>query len=329
MANPHAPFFAVSPWAGRSTWQFLAQFATHCTPRRWARARLALAGLNEHVFAAYDRLSRSGVEDTVTQKPLIAAFTRAEHASHLHDDADIEALPLPEARQMVPQLSTEVRHVVRVNGVAYVQPARFLEALATSVVERGGTIEAPRVVRVDRAGRLLTDSGPIRADAAVVAAGADIGQLARAWGVRVPVCAGRGYSFSVSTEMPHEYPVYFPHQRATCTPDGDRVRVTSTMEFARPSSARTTRRVDAIARRVAPLMRGVDWVHRKAEWCGARPVTVDGLPIIGATRIPHLFVAGGHGMWGMTQGPASGELLASYIATGARPTPLIPFDPLR
>jgi glycine/D-amino acid oxidase-like deaminating enzyme len=31
----------------------------------------------------------------------------------------------------------------------------------------------------------------------------------------------------------------------------------------------------------------------------------------------------------MTQGPASGELLARYIATGERPTALIPFDPLR
>ena len=67
-------------------------------------------------------------------------------------------------------------------------------------------------------------------------------------------------------------------------------------------------------------------VRREDEWCGARPVTVDGLPLIGATRLPHLFVAGGHGTWGMTEGPASGELLAHYIATGERPTALNPFD---
>ena len=50
-----------------------------------------------------------------------------------------------------------------------------------------------------------------------------------------------------------------------------------------------------------------------------------------ATRLPHqrVLVAGGHGMWGMTLGPATGRLLAQTIATG-RPAPeLTPFDPLR
>ena len=42
-----------------------------------------------------------------------------------------------------------------------------------------------------------------------------------------------------------------------------------------------------------------------------------------------MLVAGGHGMWGMTLGPATGRLLAQTIATG-RPAPeLTPFDPLR
>jgi D-amino-acid dehydrogenase len=329
MVNPRAQFFAVSPGAGLHTWQFLARFALHCTPSRWARARLALAGLNRHAWGAYDRLCSEGLPGPVTQKPLIAAFTRPRHASHLYDDGDLEALPLAEGRRLVPQLSTKIRHVVQVNGVGYVQPARFLEALAISLAERGGIIQTPHVVRLDRAGRVLTDSGPIRADAVVVATGADIGRLAGPCGVRVPVCAGRGYSFTVSTESAHEYPLYFPHQRVTCTPDGERLRVTSTMEFARPNNARTTRRIDAIARRIEPLMEGAEWTGRKDEWCGARPVTVDGLPLIGATRLPHVFVAGGHGMWGMTQGPASGELLAHYIATGDRPTALVPFDPLR
>ena len=42
-----------------------------------------------------------------------------------------------------------------------------------------------------------------------------------------------------------------------------------------------------------------------------------------------VFVAGGHGMWGVTLGPVTGRLLAGLIATG-RPAPdLRPFDPLR
>ena len=56
--------------------------------------RLALAGLNAHASGAYDRLSRAGVSGTVTQKPLIAAFTQARHASHLHDAGDLEPFGL-------------------------------------------------------------------------------------------------------------------------------------------------------------------------------------------------------------------------------------------
>jgi D-amino-acid dehydrogenase len=53
------------------------------------------------------------------------------------------------------------------------------------------------------------------------------------------------------------------------------------------------------------------------------------LPLIGATRQPGLFVAGGHGMWGVTLGPATGRLLAEFIATGRQPEALSHFDPCR
>lgn len=62
---------------------------------------------------------------------------------------------------------------------------------------------------------------------------------------------------------------------------------------------------------------------------GPRPVTPDGLPLIGATRTPGVYAAGGHGMWGVTLGPVTGQLLARQIRTGATPPELEPFDPCR
>jgi D-amino-acid dehydrogenase len=53
------------------------------------------------------------------------------------------------------------------------------------------------------------------------------------------------------------------------------------------------------------------------------------LPLIGATRSPKMFVAGGHGMWGLAHGPVTGKLLAEQIVTGVAPGVLAPFDPLR
>jgi D-amino-acid dehydrogenase len=101
------------------------------------------------------------------------------------------------------------------------------------------------------------------------------------------------------------------------------------MEFKRPDEPLDPRRVRAIVDSVRNLLPGVDLDRRDAEWVGSRPCTTDGLPLIGSTSSPRVFVAGGHGMWGVALGPVTGKLLAEQIATGAAPTPLAPFDPRR
>jgi glycine/D-amino acid oxidase-like deaminating enzyme len=68
-----------------------------------------------------------------------------------------------------------------------------------------------------------------------------------------------------------------------------------------------------------------------AEQACFRPVTQDGLPLIG--RVPQsagLYVATGHNVWGILNAPATGEAVAQLIAEGApREVNLAPFDPVR
>lgn len=70
---------------------------------------------------------------------------------------------------------------------------------------------------------------PEPADAVVAATGAWLPELARPLGVRLPVQAGRGYSFSAGADQPWTQPVYLPAARVALTPLGDR-------EAARPST---------------------------------------------------------------------------------------------
>ena len=170
-------------------------------------------------------------------------------------------------------------------------------------------------------------------DQVVLAHGAWLGGLARQFGVRQPIQAGRGYSFSVTGDrLPHA-PLYFPKQRVACTPlttpEGTRLRVAGMMEFRAPDAARDPRRIDAIVEAVRPLLKGVDLDDRHEEWVGSRPCTADGLPVIGPTRSPRVFVAGGHAMSGIFLGPITGKLLAQGLVTGSTPPELVPFDPLR
>jgi glycine/D-amino acid oxidase-like deaminating enzyme len=87
-------------------------------------------------------------------------------------------------------------------------------------------------------------------------------------------------------------------------------------------------RLQAICERLSPKLRAEKIIARQACF---RPVTQDGLPLIG--RVPQIegvYVATGHNVWGILNAPATGEALAELIADGAaRSTDLAPFDPTR
>jgi glycine/D-amino acid oxidase-like deaminating enzyme len=87
-------------------------------------------------------------------------------------------------------------------------------------------------------------------------------------------------------------------------------------------------RLRAICERLSPTFRAEKIIARQACF---RPVTQDGLPLIG--RVPQIegvYVATGHNVWGILNAPATGEALAELIIDGvARSTDLTPFDPMR
>ena len=110
---------------------------------------------------------------------------------------------------------------------------------------------------------------------------------------------------------------------------GGRVRVAGMMELAPPERPVDPRRIQAIIAAARPLLRDVDWDARRDEWVGSRPCTADGLPLVGPTASPRVYVNGGHGMWGVALGPLTGRLLADAIATGTAPAELAALHPLR
>ncbi|PZG85373.1 amino acid dehydrogenase [Streptomyces sp. NTH33] len=345
--SPSSPVY-VPPSANPKLLRFLAGFAGNSTAAKWLRAMRALVPINSLALPSFDTLAEGGVEArTLEAKSFLAAYRTAaerrvllEELEQIHaagQTMEFDVLDGDEARGVEPSLSDEVGAAIRLHGQRYIDPGHFVHALADAVRARGGVIrEGTEVtdVRDTAAGvTVLTGGGTggegERFDAVVLATGAWLGRLARRFGVRRLVQAGRGYSFSVPVEHVPSGPVYFPAQRVACTPLGDRLRVAGMMEFRSPEAPLDARRINAIAEAARPLLRGADLDARQDEWVGSRPCTTDGLPLIGATRSPRVFAAGGHGMWGITLGPATGQLLAETIVTGERPSQLAPFDPLR
>jgi D-amino-acid dehydrogenase len=328
--------------------RFVGGFLRHSTQRRWAAGTRAYAPVNRIALHAFDELTSAGIGETRAADPFLACFRTEEDRAVLVAELDAIAesgqevkyteLSGEEVRAAEPALSSEIGAAVRLHDQRFLNPPAFMESLATAVRARGGQIiegVAVRDVRdVGDEVRVDLDAGASRGfDAVVLANGAWLGGLARRFGVRRVVQAGRGYSFSVPADPLPGGPVYFPRERIACTPletpDGPRLRVAGMMEFRPADAPLDTRRVRAIVDAARPLLSGVDLDDRQDEWVGSRPCTTDGLPLIGATASSRVFTAGGHGMWGIALGPVTGRLLAERIVSGTTPPELVPFDPLR
>jgi len=230
---------------------------------------------------------------------------------------------------------------------AQVHPRRFTEALLDAASARGtalrpGVVED--VIREDHAARgVRVDGEAVEADAVVLAMGPWTGRLAGR--VRLPRIGGlKGYSVTLAAaEVPahalfvdyrtvdgrHLEPEIFPR------PDGD-VYVCGMADPAplpdSPDAVEINEASCAVlaraAGRVSKSLAGARITRRQACY---RPVTDDGLPLIG--RVPGvdgLYVATGHGPWGILNAPATGQALAELITEGrCSSVDLRPFDPAR
>jgi D-amino-acid dehydrogenase len=343
LLDKHSPLYVPFRF-DPDLWRFMLGFARRCTMRTWRRTMADYVPVNRAAIAAYDELADGGVLGKTHDAPIMAAFRTAalsaglvKEIEHIHAaglDLKTEVIDGDALRAEVPIVSPDVETAIKISGQRYINPGEYVDSLADAVRDRGGEVNVGASVRALRQGPggftvELYGGEPVRGDAVVIATGAWMPELTKQYGVKVQLRAGRGYSFSVPVEHAVPCPVYFPHERVACTPLGDRLRVAGTMEFRDVDAPLDLGRVESIVQSGRPLLSGVDWDQRDDVWVGGRPVTVDGLPLVGATRNPHVYVAGGHGMWGITLGPITGKLLAEQIATGTVPEMLRPFDPLR
>ena len=322
--------------------KFLADFTRHCTPSKWRAAMAVFNQANAVALDAFDELEGLS-EPTKPAEPFIAAYASESDRQGLIDEFDhvaelgrqtaYELLDNDEMHTLVPTFGEAVTCGVRLSDQRFINPGRFVHALADAVRERGAEIidADVRDIRDTGAGvELEVRSGvPLRADAVVIATGTWLGSLARDFGVSTIVQAGRGYSFTVQPEHMPVAPIYFPTQRVAATPLGDGLRVAGMMEFRKPDAPLDPRRIKAIVDAATPMLAGVDWEARTDEWVGSRPCTADGLPLVGRTKSDRVFVSGGHGMWGIALGPLSGKLLAAQVVRGDTADLLSSLDPLR
>jgi len=203
---------------------------------------------------------------------------------------------------------------------------KFTQNLAALAVKQGVQFRyGTKIQKLAHAGKqidgVVTDAGTLRADAYLLALGSYSPLLLKGVGIRIPVYPVKGYSITVpitDASGAPESTVMDETHKVAVTRLGDRIRVGGTAELAGYTLKLHEARRDTLEHVVSDLFpRGGD-VKRAEFWCGLRPMTPDGTPVVGATRLPNLFIATGHGTLGWTMAAGTGRVMAD-VMSGRKP----------
>lgn len=200
----------------------------------------------------------------------------------------------------------------------------FTEALAAQAQAAGARFRFGEEVRgFARAGErieaVVTAGGRHAADACVVAAGCWSAPLLAPLGLALRVRPVKGYSITVPTTGwagAPGMPVIDDALHTAATPLGDRLRVAGTAEIAGYDQALTPARIENLFGLLLTLFPGYAPRLDRASaqpWAGLRPVSADGVPLVGRTRYANLFLNAGHGHLGWTLACGSARLLADLV----------------
>lgn len=333
MLMQHSPL-VIWPMLDPAMWRWGAMMLANCTARAYALnksrmvpiaeySRDCLKALRAETGIQYDDRAQGTLQLFRTQKQLDAiggdvailrqygvpfevldraGFCQAEPALKLTQEKFVGALRLPgDETGDCFKFTTRLADMAAGMGVKFRWNTR-IEALQVG----GGAITG-----------VFTEAGLLTADRVVVALGSHSAGLLAPVGVRIPVYPVKGYSITVPiTEAQYapESTIMDETHKVAVTRLGDRIRVGGTAELAGYSlNLRQARRatLDHVVTDLFP--RGGD-VSQATFWCGLRPMTPDGTPIIGKTPVANLLLATGHGTLGWTMAAGTGRVIADIVS---------------
>jgi D-amino-acid dehydrogenase len=268
----------------------------------------------------------------------------AEH--EMAEEADVANRAGIEARQLSgaqvqdlePDVRVAVRGAVYFPGDAHLNPGQLIRSLVAYLKKRGvALLEKQEVTGFGRSASRITSVRTLGAehpiDELVIAAGAWSPTLSRLLGISLPLQGGKGYSFMLRNQRPNiRVPAIMLEARATATPIGSDLRFAGTLEVAGTDLSVNMNRVRGIVNSIQNYYPELpaEMPEVSKVWSGLRPCSPDGLPYIGrVSGFENLTLATGHGMMGVSLGPASGKLVADCIENQPSALALSPFNPDR
>jgi len=333
----HGPL-KLRPTADPYMWKWLLQMLRNCTSARYAINKGRMVGIAEYSRDCLKALrAETGIRYDERAQGTLQLFRTQAQVDHAADDIAVlkeygvpfEVLDAAGCIAAEPGLAA-VPHLIagglRLPGDETGDCHQFTQNLAKLAAELGvkflfDTKIDGLITDGDRIAGVATSAGILKGDEYIVALGSYSPFLVRTLGITIPVYPIKGYSITVpivdepkapvSTVMDESYKV-------AITRLGDRIRVGGTAEVSGFDLTLRTARKATLDQSVGDLFPGAGDLARSSFWCGLRPMTPDGPPIIGGTKFRNLTLNTGHGTLGWTMACGSGRVVADLLS-GRKP----------
>ncbi|APG87054.1 D-amino acid dehydrogenase small subunit DadA (plasmid) [Sinorhizobium americanum] len=328
----HAPLI-LRPKLDAAMLSWLLRMLSNCTSERYAinksrmlrlanYSRIALAELRSETGLTYDEGMQGTVQLFRTQQQLDASTKDVKALAA--DGVPYEVLDRDGCVRVEPALA-HVRDKI-VGGLLTPKDEtgdcfKFTNALTARAEEIGVRfLFNTTVKRLDVEGNqvrgVVIDHERVAADAVVVAFGSHSPVFLQRYGIKLPVYPVKGYSLTIpitdaarapkSTVMDETYKI-------AITRLGDRIRVGGMAEISGYTNDLGQARRRTLEHSVTDLFPGGD-VSKASFWSGLRPMTPDGTPVIGPTKIGGLYLNTGHGTLGWTMSTGSARVISDLVS---------------
>jgi len=345
-ASPRAPRMLLASLRGQETairmrlgtdlglYAWGLRFLRECTPGRARRNTLIKLRLCQYSAAAMkDLVSAEGIEyQQVTRGALYLYRDPAELqlgikkmallAEHGQKQEVLDAAGVARLEPAFDPVRHKIAGAVHDLGDSSGDSRLFSERLAQIAVEKYGmTVRLNTRVQGlraehDRIESVGTSEGSLRADVYVLALGVAAPIIARTAGVSLPIYPAKGYSSTFPLKaggLAPEVPGVDEQWLVGWSRLGDRLRLTSTAEFAGYDWGWTPRDFNNILRFARDVFPGAaDWDRGQYRAC-LRPLTPDGPPILGYGRHRNLIFNCGHGHMGWTMACGTARIVADIV----------------
>jgi len=333
MLMTHSPL-VIWPLLDPAMWRWGAMMLANCTERAYALNKSRMVPIAEYSRDCMKALrAETGIRYDERAQGTLQLFRTQQQLDGIAKDVDVlrqygvpfEVLNRAGFLEVEPGLApTQGKFVGALRlpgdetGDCFLFSNRLAEmATALGVRFRYGTVIDALESDAGRIAAVRTPDRRFTSDAVVMALGSHSPLMLKPLGLRIPVYPVKGYSITlpiVDARFAPESTIMDETHKVAVTRLGERIRVGGTVELAGYSLALREPRRATLEHVVTDLFPQGGEVTQAEFWCGLRPMTPDGTPIIGATPIRNLFLATGHGTLGWTMAAGTGRVIADLIS---------------